>query len=82
MNNDKRKESIIASLLAAMLIPRIQKWTGVTLDINDIVDLMVAAALGWHALAATFEKYFPPPAPRAAEPATTNVFIKPSEKTI
>lgn len=59
--NDKRKESIIVSLLAALLIPRIQKWTGVTLDIEDIAGLMVAASVGWHGFCAFVELHFPPP---------------------
>ena len=65
--NEKRSSSVIVSLAAALLIPRVQKWTGVTLDLNDIVDLMAGAAVVWHGASAIFERYFPPPAPRALE---------------
>lgn len=77
--NEKRSQSVIVSLLAALLIPRIQKWTGVTLDIEDIAGLMAAAVVGWHGLYAFVERYFPPPQAKAAPPF---VQPQPSEKLI
>ncbi|MDR5726785.1 MAG: hypothetical protein RB191_04875 [Terriglobia bacterium] len=65
---DNRSQAIMASLLAAILIPKVQKLTGVKLDIDDIVDLMAASAILWHGLCAFIERYFPPPAPKAATP--------------
>lgn len=59
--NEKRSSSVIVSLVAALLIPRVQKWTGVTLDLDDIAALMAGAVVVWHGLSAFVERYFPPP---------------------
>lgn len=77
--NEKRSQSVIVALLAALLIPRIQKWLGVTLTIDDIAGLMAAAVTVWHGLCAVIEKYFPPPQAKAAPPF---VQPQPSEKLI
>lgn len=76
--NDKRSNSVIVALVAALVIPRIQKLLGVVLTIDDIAGLMAVAVTGAHAICAVFERYFPPPAPRAVEPATTTPFVNPS----
>jgi hypothetical protein len=77
---DSRSQAVMASLLAAILIPKIQKWTGVKLDIDDIVDLMAGAAIAWHGLCAFIERYFPPPAVKA--PQTPFASPQPKENSI
>lgn len=76
--NEKRSQSVIVALLAAMLIPRIQKWTGVTLTLDDIACLMAAAVASWHGICAVIERYFPPPMPHALEIGLP--FVQPSPK--
>lgn len=76
--NDKRSNSVIVALVAALIIPRIQKLLGVTLTIDDIAGLMAVAVTGAHAVCAVFERYFPPPQVKVAPP-----FVPPnSEKSI
>lgn len=55
-----RSNTVIVSLLAALLIPRIQKLTGVTLTNEDVADLFALALVSFHGAAAAFERYFPP----------------------
>lgn len=77
--NDKRSQTVIVALIAALLIPRIQRWTGVVLTLDDIAALMAASVAAWHGLCAVIEKYFPPPQAKAAPPF---VQPQPSEKLI
>jgi hypothetical protein len=58
----ERKNTVIVSLVAALLIPRIQRATGITLDVDDIAGLIGLAIAGFQAGAAIVERYFPPPA--------------------
>jgi hypothetical protein len=90
--NDKRN-AVIVALVAAALIPRIQKLLGVTLTIDDIAGLMALAVTAGHSVCAVIERYFPPPS-RPAQmttvvlqpkegPATSPPFVPPnSEKSI
>jgi hypothetical protein len=72
--NDKRN-SVIVALVAAALIPRIQKLLGVTLTIDDIAGLMALAVTAGHGVCAVIERYFPPPAVKVAAP-----FVPPQPK--
>ncbi|MDR5726722.1 MAG: hypothetical protein RB191_04555 [Terriglobia bacterium] len=72
--NEKRSNAVIVALVAALLIPRVQKWTGVVLNIDDIAALMAAAVTVSHGLCAFIERYFPPP----KAPSTTTPFVNPS----
>lgn len=56
-----RGNTVLVTLVAAMVIPRIQKLTGVRLDTDDVVALMALAFAGAQGAAAIFERYFPPP---------------------
>ena len=62
-----RSQQIIVVLIAARLIPLVQKWSGVTLSVNDVGDLLAAGFIAFHAAAAAFQRYFPPPATKPAE---------------
>lgn len=79
MNTEKRSSSVIVALIAALLIPRIQKALNVTLTIDDIAALMAAAVTVAHGVSAVFQRYFPPPSAKA----TATPFVQPpSEKSI
>lgn len=56
-----RSNTVIVSLIAALVIPRIQKLTGMTLTLDDVATLIGVGAAAVHAGAAVFERYFPPP---------------------
>lgn len=76
--NDKRSQTVIVALVAALLIPRVQRWTGVALTLDDIAALMAASVGVWHGLCAVIERYFPPPQAKVVPP-----FVPPnSEKLI
>lgn len=66
-----RSNTVIVTLGAAILIPKVEQWTGLKLSVSDIADLFAAGALGWHGFSTVFEHYFPPKVPFAqpAEPA-------------
>ena len=55
-----RQKTVIATMLAAIIVPRVQRWTGVTLTLSDVADLMVAAAMVWHGVASFIESRWPP----------------------
>lgn len=71
--NDRAKQILIV-LVAARLIPWVQKIFGVTLNLDDIGDLFCAAVFAWHAVAASAcaitKRFFPDPTspPQAAKP--------------
>lgn len=60
--NDRAKQILIV-LIAARLIPWVQKAFHITLTLEDIGDLFVAAVALWHGAAATIcavmKRYFP-----------------------
>jgi hypothetical protein len=78
--NDRAKQILIV-LVAARLIPWVQKALGVTLSLEDVGDLFVAAVAGWHALAASacvvIKRYYPEAVPlvpiKPADPAQQKV---------
>lgn len=55
-----RSNTVIVALAAAMLIPRVQKWTGVTMTTDDVAALMASALALFHGGAAFLERYYPP----------------------
>jgi hypothetical protein len=61
----------MVGLVAAVLIPRIERLTGVKLTIDDVAALIALAMAAWHGFVTTFERYFPPtnptPPPQAAK---------------
>jgi hypothetical protein len=66
-----RQNSIIVALASAMLVPKIEQLTGVKLKTEDVAELVAAALIAWHALAAFIETRFPPKV-QPAEPAKVN----------
>jgi hypothetical protein len=62
--NDRTKQILIV-LLAARLVPWVQKIFGVTLSLEDVGDLFVLAVTLWHGAAASVclitKRYFPTP---------------------
>ena len=67
MTSPARSNSTIAVLAAALIVPRVQRMLGVTLTVDDVAALMALLMTAWHAGAATFERYFPPPNPITPE---------------
>ena len=73
----KRMQSVIVALLAALLVPRIERWTGIKLNEDDIGALVGGAVAAWHGAAAVIEplwerfayKYLPPIPTSPAQPA-------------
>ena len=63
MSNVSRSNTTTVALVAALVVPRIQRATGVVLSIDDVAALMAVAVAVWHAGASLFERYFPPPNP-------------------
>jgi len=64
-----RGNAVLISLAGALLIPAAQKHLGLTLTTSDVADLFALGMLGWHGIASTFERYFPPPNPTQARGA-------------
>jgi hypothetical protein len=85
MNESKRSQTVIVSLIAALLIPRIQRCLGVTLTLDDVAALVAAAITVWHGLGAAgericavLERRFPPPVPMSppsSEPPAAASFV-------
>jgi hypothetical protein len=71
--SQSRQNVVMVGLLASLLIPRVQKLTGVTLTLDDVAALSALALVAWHGVASTLERYFPPPNPTPA--------VKPQETT-
>ena len=69
--NDRAKQILIV-LIAARLVPWVQKIFGVTLTIGDVGDLVAAAVILWHSAGASWcaiaKRYFPNPT-QPAQPA-------------
>lgn len=61
MSNVARGNTVMVTLLAALLVPRIQRMTGATLTLDDVAALVAGSATVWHGGCAVFERYFPPP---------------------
>lgn len=69
MNPNQRSQTVMVALVAALLIPRIQKMTGVKLDIEDVAALVAAAPAAWHGFLTFLDRYFPPKNPTQAASA-------------
>lgn len=70
MDVSNRSSTVIVALLAATIVPRIERVTGVKLTLDDVAALFSLAVVVWHGLATAFERYFPPPSPtQPAHPA-------------
>ena len=63
MSNNARGNATIAALVSALIVQRVQRMTGVVLTVDDVAALMALSMTAWHAGAAVFERYFPPPNP-------------------
>ena len=58
--NNARSNTVLLSLVAALVVPRIERATGIKLTGDDVAALMGLAVVAWHAGASTLERYFPP----------------------
>jgi len=47
------------SLVAAIVIPVVQKHYGITMTISDVADGMAGAALAWHGISTFIETRWP-----------------------
>lgn len=63
-----RSNMLTVTLVAALVVPRIQRWLGITLTNDDIAMMIAGVPAVWHAAITTFVRYFPPPT-QPAEPA-------------
>ena len=52
---------VTAALVASLLIPWVQKLTGVQLTLDQAVGLVGLSVEAFHAIAAVLTRYFPPP---------------------
>lgn len=60
-----RSSTVLVSLIAALLIPRIQRLTGVELSNEDIAALIGLGTAAFHGLLTFIERFIPPkPDPR------------------
>jgi len=61
---------VTAALVASLLIPWVQKLTGVQLTLDQAVGLVGLSVAAFHTIAAVLVRYFPPPNPqKPADPA-------------
>ena len=61
---------VTVALVASLLIPWVQKLTGVQLTLDQAVGLVGLSVAAFHTIAVVFVRYFPPPNPtQPAEPA-------------
>jgi hypothetical protein len=58
-NNTTRSALAYTSLIAAIVIPQVQKHWGITVTIDDIADGMAALALAWHGVSTFLETRWP-----------------------
>lgn len=62
---------LIVTLVAALLVPWVERETGVTMTDDQVAGLVALAPAVWHAAAPVasriFDRFFPPTAP--AQPA-------------
>jgi len=59
----QRKNATIVVLAAAIVVPRIQQWTGIKLTVDDVADMVALGITVWHGAATVLEHYFPPKIP-------------------
>src|SRR6185437_15408492 len=63
--NNARGNAVMLTLVAALIVPRVQKLTGITLSMDDVATLMALAAVAWHGGASIFDRYLPPKGDKA-----------------
>lgn len=56
---------VLVTLIAAILIPRLEQHFGLKLTADDIADLVALVVVGAHGVATFFVRYFPPKGPMA-----------------
>lgn len=57
---------VLVTLTAALVVPRIERATGIKLTTDDVAGLIGLIAISWHGAVTAFVRYFPPPPSRAA----------------
>jgi hypothetical protein len=71
MSSAVRSSDVNVALVASLIMPHVQRLTGVPLSLDDVAALVGLTLAAWHAGCTAFEKYFPPPNPTApVAPAT------------
>lgn len=68
----QRGNTVMVGLVAALVVPRIERLTGVKLTLDDVAALVALFMAGWHGVATVFERYFPPPNPMTPPPAANS----------
>lgn len=64
---------VTAALVASLLIPWVERLTGVKLTPDEAVGLVGLAVAAFHGIATLFTRYFPPPNPtQPVSPAKVN----------
>ena len=58
--NNARSNTVMLTLVAALVVPKVQKLTGITLSLEDVADLMGLVVVAWHGGASILDRYFPP----------------------
>ena len=61
MNSSQANNRILVTLVAALLVPWIERVSGVKLTTDEVAGLVGLATAAAHAAAALFLRYFPPP---------------------
>lgn len=69
----QRVNTVMVGLVAALIVPHVERLTGVKLSTDDVAELIGAALIVWHGGVAAIEKaweifqrYYPPPVPDAS----------------
>lgn len=60
---NQRSNTVMVTLAAALLAPKVERATGIKLSTEDVATLIGAAAIIYHAAISAFVRYFPPPNP-------------------
>lgn len=59
--DNSRSNTVQVALVAALVVPKVQKLTGITLTTEDVASLAAIVVVVWYWAVTTFERYFPPP---------------------
>lgn len=60
MNPQAINNRLIATLVGALLVPKIERATGVKLTTDDVAALVALVPVAWHGIGAIFDRVFPP----------------------
>jgi hypothetical protein len=63
--SDTRARVLLATVFLKVVTPHLQKY-GITISLDDVEDLLMVGAGGWHVIAPYLERYLPPRAKNAA----------------